>query len=179
MGARRRALPDDDVQLVILERRVKLLFQHRLHAVDLVQEQHLPLPQVGQDGGEVALDLQRRPRRLLEADVQLVRDDGCQRGLAQSGRPEQQHMIQRLAARLGRLQRDRKLLLGLGLPDELPQPPRPQLQLEILLFLSARSADQPFRRVVARDRHAGEKCSRWPVARQNVPCFFVRCAAKA
>ena len=56
MGARRRALSDDDVELVILERGVKLFFQHRLHAVNLVEEKHLPLAQIGQDGGQVALD---------------------------------------------------------------------------------------------------------------------------
>ena len=119
MRARRRSLPDDDVQLVILERGVELLFEHRLHAVNLVEKQHLALAQIGEDRGQVALDLQRRPRGLLKAHVELVGNDGGQRGLAQPRRAEEQHVIQRLAARFRRLKRDRQLFLGLGLADEL------------------------------------------------------------
>jgi hypothetical protein len=61
VGARRRALADDDVELVVLEGGVELFFQHRLHAVDFVEEEHLALAQVGEDGGQVALDLQAGP----------------------------------------------------------------------------------------------------------------------
>jgi hypothetical protein len=88
VGARRRALADDDVELVVLERGVELFFEHRLHAVNLVEEEHLALAQVGEDGGQVALDLQGRAGGLLEADVELVGDDGGQRGLAQAGGPK-------------------------------------------------------------------------------------------
>ena len=84
MGPCRRSLTDDDVQLVVLERGVELLFEYRLQAVDLVQKEDLTFAQVGQDGGQVALDLQRRAGGLLEADVQLVGDDGRQRRLAQA-----------------------------------------------------------------------------------------------
>jgi hypothetical protein len=55
-------------------------------------------------------------------DAELGRDDLRQRGLAQPGRAGQQHMVERLAARLGRLDRDRELLLQLLLPDELVKP---------------------------------------------------------
>ena len=61
MGARRRSLTDDDVELVVLECGVKLLFEHRLHAVDLVEEENLLLVQVGENRGQVTLNLQRRP----------------------------------------------------------------------------------------------------------------------
>ena len=117
--------------------------------MDLVQEKHLPLAQVGEDGGEVALNLQCRPRGLLEADVKLIRDDGCERGFAQAGWPEEQHMIQRLAAALRRLKRDRQLLLCLGLADELCQPPGPQLQLEGTVLFATCCRNQPLRIVVA------------------------------
>src|SRR3984957_19432888 len=74
-------------------------------------------------------------------------------------------MIQRLAARFRRLQRNRKLFLGFRLSNNPPQPARTQFQLEILLFVGARGAHQPFRSVVASQRHAQgthvqEKCSR-------------------
>ena len=93
MRARRRALADDDVELVVLKRCVQLLLEHRLQAVYLVQKQDLPLAKVGEDGGEVALNLQRRAGCLLEADVELVRNDGGKRGLTEARRPEEQHMI--------------------------------------------------------------------------------------
>ena len=155
MGARRRSLPDDDVQLVVFESGVEFFFEHRLHAVNLVEKQHLPFSQIGQDCRQVALNLQRRPGCLLKAHVQFVGDDRRQRGLAQSRRAEKQHVVQRLAARLRRFQRNRQLLLGFRLADELPQPARAQLQLKALFFFSARGADQPVRRVVACNRHAG------------------------
>ena len=69
MGARRRALADDDVQLVVLQRGVELFLEDGLQAVDLVEEEDLALAQVGEDGGEVTLDLQGGAGGLLEADV--------------------------------------------------------------------------------------------------------------
>ena len=71
----RRAGSDHDVQLVVLERGVELLFHHRLQAMDFIQEKHLPRLQIGEDGGHVALHLQRRPAGLLKAHVQLIGDD--------------------------------------------------------------------------------------------------------
>ena len=165
MGARRRALADDDVQLVVFEGGVELFFQHRLHAVNFVEEEHLALAQVGEDGGQVALNLQGRAGGLLEADVQLIGNDGGQRGFAQAGRAGEQHVIQGLAAGFGGFQSDGKLFLCFRLADELAQPAGAQFQFKALLFVGARGADQPFRRVVAGDGHAEQKCSRCRVLR--------------
>ena len=82
MRPRGRPLADDDVELVILERGIQLLFEHGLKAVDLVEKEHLSLAQIGQDRGQVALNLQRRPGGLLVPDAQFVRDDRRQRRLA-------------------------------------------------------------------------------------------------
>ena len=116
--------------------------------MDLVQEEHLPLAQVGEDGGEIALNLQRRAGSLLEAYAELVRDDSRERRLAESRRPEQQYVVHGLAARLRRFQRNRELLLRLLLPDELGQPARPQLQLKRGIVVETACGDQPlgFRR---------------------------------
>jgi hypothetical protein len=113
--------------------------------MNLIQKQHLPLPQVRQDRRQIALNLQRRPARLLKPHLQLIRNDRRQRRLAQPRRPEQQHMVQRLAARLRRLQRNRQLLLRLRLPDKLRQPRRPQLQLKRVSSSSTPSRNQPLR----------------------------------
>ena len=144
MRARRRALPDDDVELVVLERGVELFFENGLQAVDFVEEEHLALAQIGEDGGEVALDLQRGAGGLLEADIQLVGDDGGERRFAQSGRPEEEHVIERFAARPGRFKGDSQLLLCLLLADEFPQPARTQLQFKGAFVVGAHCAYQPF-----------------------------------
>ena len=60
VNLRSRTLADDNVEFVILERRVELLFKNRLHPMDFVEKQHLPLANVGQNCRQVALDLQRR-----------------------------------------------------------------------------------------------------------------------
>ena len=136
--ARRRPLPDDDVELVVLQRRVEQLFQRGLHAVHFVDEQHLLLAQVGQDGRQVALDLQRRPRGLLKRRAQLVGDDVRQRRLAQSRRAVQQHVVERFAARLRRLNGDFQIFFDLVLSDELAQPLRTQLELERRVVIDRR-----------------------------------------
>ena len=155
MSASRRALPDHDVELVILERRIKDFFQSRLQPVHFVDEQDLLVANVGQDGRQVALDLQRRPRGLLKRHAQFVGDDGRQRRLAQPGRPIEQHMIQRLSARLRRLDRHRQILFDLGLPDEFHQPLRAQLQLKGGIVLDRRRRNQPF----FRSSRSDEECS--------------------
>ncbi len=58
MRARRRPLPNDDVELVIFERRIQQLFEHRLQSMNLVDEQDLLVLHVGDDRGQVTLDLQ-------------------------------------------------------------------------------------------------------------------------
>ena len=41
MCPRRRPLADDDVQLIVLERGIELLFEHGLQAVNFIQKKHL------------------------------------------------------------------------------------------------------------------------------------------
>ena len=82
MSARRRSLPDDDVEFVIFERGVELFFEHRLQAVNLVEEEHLALAKVGKDRRQISLDDERRPRALLKAHVEFVGNDGGERSFA-------------------------------------------------------------------------------------------------
>ena len=103
-----------------------------------VNEQDLLVAHIGQDGGEVALDLQGRPGSLLKRHCQFVGDDGGESGLAQPGRTVQQHVIQSLAARSRCLDGDGQVLFDLGLSDELCQPLWPQLQLKRGIILDRR-----------------------------------------
>ena len=128
-AARRRPLADDQVELEILHRRIEHLLDRGLQAVDLVDEQHVARLQIGQDRGEVAGALDHRAGGGAEADAEFARHDLRQRGLAEAGRPVQQHMVQRLAAPAGGLDEDGEVLAAGLLADELGQRLRPQAGL--------------------------------------------------
>jgi hypothetical protein len=66
--------------------------------VDLVDEEHVVLLEVGQQRGQVLGLLEHRPAGLAQVHAQLGGDDVAQRGLAQARRAEQQHVVQRLGA---------------------------------------------------------------------------------
>ena len=97
--ARAGALADGDRQLTVLHRRVEGLLQRARQAVDLVDEEDRARLQRGQEGGDVALALERRAGRLHERHAQLGGDDLRERGLAEPGRAGQQHVVERVAAR--------------------------------------------------------------------------------
>jgi hypothetical protein len=59
---------------------------------------------------EVAGLLDHRAGGHPQGHAQLVGDDVAEGGLAQAGRPEDQHVVERVAARLGRLDVDLQLL---------------------------------------------------------------------
>ena len=82
MRARGGTLADDDVELIVLERGVEFFFEDRLEAMDFVEEEHLALADVSEDGGEIALNLQGRASRLLKTYIQLVCNDSGERGFA-------------------------------------------------------------------------------------------------
>ena len=58
------------------------------------------------------------PGDLADADAELLADDLRERGLAEAGRAREQDVVERLAARLRRVERDRELLLHALLADE-------------------------------------------------------------
>ena len=91
-------LPDHDVELEVLHRRVEDFLDRRAHPVDLVDEQHVARLQVGEDRREVARLLDHGAGGGAHRHAQLVADDVGERRLAEPGRAEQQHVIERLAA---------------------------------------------------------------------------------
>ena len=60
MRARARSLADDDVELVILHRRIEDFFDVGLKPVNLVDEQHVAKFEIRQNGGEIAFELDQR-----------------------------------------------------------------------------------------------------------------------
>src|SRR5581483_6195525 len=132
-GARRRPLADDDVEAEVLERGIEDLLDGRVQAVDLVDEEHVARLERGEDRRQVALALDGGARNRADADAELLADDVREARLAEPGRPDEEHVVERLAARACRRERDLELLLDPLLPHELREPPRAQGHVEGLL----------------------------------------------
>ena len=128
-----RALADDDVELEVLHRRIEDLLDRPGQAVDLVDEQHVALVELGEDGGEVAGPLERRAGRDVQRHAHLRGDDAGERRLAEPGRSGEQQVVDGLPTPAGRLEDDAEVLLQLALADELVERARPQADLEGLV----------------------------------------------
>ena len=100
--------------------------------MDLVDEEDVAILEIGEQGGEIARFGDHRPGRGAEADAELARDDLRQRGLAEPRRPEEEDMVERVAAALGRLDEHAQILARRLLPDELVERLRAQRGVEIL-----------------------------------------------
>src|SRR5262245_31775385 len=77
--------------------------------MDLVDEQHVTFFEVRQQRGEVAGLGDHRARGGTEVDAKLARDDLRQRGLAEAGRTDEQHVVERFLARACRLDEHREV----------------------------------------------------------------------
>ena len=142
-------LADHDVELVVLHRRIQHLLDHRAQAMDLVDEQHVARLQIGQQRRQIAGTLEHRARGLAQVDAELGGDDVRQRRLAEPRRPEDQHVIERLAALRARADEDLQLRLDLRLTDVLREavaagwPARPPPPRALAVPLMMRSLSRP------------------------------------
>ena len=134
-------LADDDVELVVLERRIEDLLDRRRHPVDLVDEEHFAVDQVGQDRGQVARLLQHRAGGGPDRRAELVGDHVGERGLAEPGRTVEQHVIERFATLAGRGNRHLQVLAHAVLPDVLVERARPQAGFVLRVFVGAHGCD--------------------------------------
>ena len=132
-GARGRALADHDVDLAVLHRRVEDLLDGRVQAMDLVEEEHVPPLEVGQEGGEVRAAFDDRARRLAEVRLHLVGDDVGEGGLAEARRAEDEDVVEGVPARPRGLDEEAELLAHRGLADVFVQPPGADAPFEQLL----------------------------------------------
>ena len=119
-------LPEHDVELEVLHRRVQHLFHRPGQAVDLVDEQHVAVLELGEDGRQVAGPLDRRARRGLQVGAELGGDDAGQGRLAQPRGAGEQQVVGGLAAPPRRLEHDPEVGLQLGLAHELGQAAGPE-----------------------------------------------------
>src|SRR5690606_39264313 len=133
-AAHRWSLADDQLELEVFHLRIEDFLHRRIEAMDLVSQQHIARFEIGQQGGEIAGLGDHRARSGLEVDAEFARDDLCHRRLAQARRAVQQHVIQRLAARLRGLDEDLQVFARLLLADEIAEMLRPQMALEFVAF---------------------------------------------
>ena len=148
------ARADRDRQLAVLHRGIEGLLDRARQPVDLVHEEHGARLERGQERRDVGLALERRAGGLHERHVELGGHDLRQRRLAEAGRAGQQHVVERLAALGGGLDRDAELLAQRLLADELLQPPRAQRGLGVVVRAHARGLQRATRPGVDGE-HAG------------------------
>ncbi len=142
--ARARTLPDDDVELVVLHRGIEDLFDRRRHAVDLVDEEHRVLLEIGQHAGEIAGPLDHRSGSGANGDAHLVADDVGQRRLPQPRRTVQQHVIERLATAARGRNRHVQVVAETVLPDVLVERSRTQSRLVLRVLVYSTRSNQSF-----------------------------------
>ena len=128
--------------------------------MDLVDEQHVAVVEVGEDGGEVAGAFERGPAGDPQADVHLGGDDPRQGGLAEAGRTGEEEVVGGLPATARGAEEDLEVLLQPRLADELVEAPGPEGDLLGLLDRIGRRAHQlvlSLRAVTARSFSASRR----------------------
>ena len=132
-----RPLADHDVELEVFQRGVEDFLDDRAQPVDLVDEQDFVRLQVREQRGEIARALEHRSRRLLETHAEFVGDHVRERGLAQTGRTEDQGVVERLAALAGGGDEDFHLRFHRGLAHVIGECLRPHRAVVDFFFALA------------------------------------------
>ena len=139
--ARRRTFADDEIELEILHRRVKDFLHRRIEPVNFVDEQNVARFEIGELGGEIAGLGDDRAGGGAEIHAELARQNLRQRRLAEAGRSDEQHMIERVAARLRRLDEDLEIVARRFLAGEIGERQRAQREVRIVVAFFGR--DEP------------------------------------
>ncbi len=101
--------------------------------MDLVHKENVVLIQIGEQGGQVPRLLDGRSGGDADVHPHLVGDDAAEGGFAQPRGAVEEHVVQGLAAHLGRLDEHLQIALGLLLADVLPQGLGPEGVLPLVL----------------------------------------------
>jgi hypothetical protein len=113
---------------------IERFLDRRIDPVDLVDEQHIARLEIGEERREIAGLSDHGAGGRAEIDRQLARHDLRKRGLAEARRPDEEHVIERLAATFRCLDEDPQIAARLLLPDELGEQLRAQGGLGGVLF---------------------------------------------
>ena len=112
--------------------------------MNLIDEQHVPGLQPSQDGRHIPSPLDGRAGGDLDVHPHFMGDDVAQSGLAQARRSVDDDVVQGLVTDRRSLDGDAQIVLDLGLPDKIGQPPGPQRRVQALVVGLNLSGDQPF-----------------------------------
>jgi hypothetical protein len=129
-AARIGALVDDDVEAEILHRRVEILLDVFVEAVDFVDEEDVALLQRGEESGEVACLFDDGAGRRGDVRAHRPGDDVGERRFAEAGRPAEEEMFERVVALLRGGDENVEPLLDPQLADELVEQRGPQRHLD-------------------------------------------------
>jgi len=103
--------------------------------MDLIDEKNRPLFHVREERQQVLRRFQRRPARHDHRHVQLPRQAGRKRRLAESGRPIEQNVSQRFAPLPRGIDHNIQPLNDVSLPNHLLDPLRAQRAIELFVAL--------------------------------------------
>lgn len=129
-----RTLTDDQIQLKVLHGGIEDFLHRRVEPMDLVDEQHIAFFEIGQLRCKVAGLRDHRAGCRAEVDPEFLCHDLRQRRLAEAGRTDEEHVIERLAACTGRGNEHFKIGACLGLAREVRQALRAQMGLDIIVL---------------------------------------------
>src|SRR5207247_385645 len=134
-----------EIELEVLHRRIQRLLDRARQAVDLVDKEDVAILEVGEDGCQRPLVLDRRTGGGADVDLHLIGHDVGQRGLPQARRPGDQDVLDGLVSPSRGADQDLEVGLDVFLPDELGKPARAQAPLEFLVFVPLLSRDNALR----------------------------------
>jgi hypothetical protein len=126
-----RTLADHDVEAKVLHRRIEVFLDNRREPMDFVDEQHVARAQMGDQACEVPLLLDGRTAGCVQCGPHLGGDDVRERGLAETRRATQQHMIERLPTHARGAGEDLQVLHERLLPHVIGKSTRPEAVIEL------------------------------------------------
>ena len=105
--------------------------------MNLIDEQHVPRLEIGEQRRQVPGTFQHRTRGLAQIDPKLIGDDVRERGFAEAGRSEYQDVIESLAALARRLDENVHLRFDIGLTDIVGERFRPHRPIDDFIVAAA------------------------------------------
>src|SRR5699024_7834244 len=112
--------------------------------MDFIDKKNVVRLQVGEQCSQISGAFQHRSGRLPKTDIHFVGDDVRERGLAETGRPKDQHVVQRFATRPRRRDEDVHLFAHRLLADILVQLPRAQRAVYARILALGLTIDDAF-----------------------------------
>ncbi len=132
------SLINDDVQPVVLQGGIKILFNGGLEAVNLINEEDVTALKISEEPGEVSGFFDHGAAGDLYIGVHLLRDDVSEGGLTESGRAAEEKMIQNVPAIFGGLHAELEALADFVLALKIIKGGGTQIDLKEHILLDER-----------------------------------------